>query len=335
MRKLFKVLAWLVFVLVMLVVVLFGYVQLTWNKTYDAPYPDIAASNDSAVIERGKYLAYGMAHCASCHVPMDKIMDVEKGQQIPLSGGWEEEVPGLGTFRAPNLTPDPETGIGNMTDGELARAVRYSVKHDGKFLPPFMVFQGMTDADLTAVISFLRSQPPVKHKVEPTDYTLMAKALLAFGILKPEGPKSTPPASISRDTTAAYGHYLANSIGNCLGCHISRDNTGRQINPDFAGGGIFPPNSLSNGYAFISPNITPHKGTGVIAEWSQETFVQRFKGGRLHEGSPMPWGMYARMDESDLKALYQYLHSLEPVENKVAKTVFTPGEKFPPEPAGE
>jgi hypothetical protein len=258
-------------------------------------------------------------------------MAVENGLEIPLSGGWEEEIVPLGTFRAPNLTPDPETGIGNMTDEQLARAIRYSVKHDGRFLPPFMVFQGMSDEDLTAVISFLRSQPPVKHRVEPTEYSFMAKALLTFGMLKPEGPKGTPPVSVTMDTTAAYGNYLAHSVGNCLGCHITRDNTGRQVGADFAGGGIFPPHVFSKGYAFISPNLTPHKATGAITEWSQQAFVERFQGGRLHEGSPMPWGMYSRADETDLKALYQYLHALEPVENPVPQTVFAPGEKFPPE----
>ena len=331
MKKLFKILLWALATLVLVVIVLFGYVQLSWKKTYEAPFPAIQASTDTAVIERGRYLAFGLAHCAACHMPMDKVMAVDNGLEIPLSGGWEESIAGLGTFRAPNLTPDPETGIGNMTDGQLARTVRYGVKHDGKFLPPFMLFQGMSDEDLTAVISFLRSQEPVKNKVKPSQYTFLAKALLTFGALKPLGPEKTPPAAVQEDTTAAYGEYLAHNIGNCLGCHITRDKNGMQVGADFAGGGIFPPNAFSKGYAFISPNLTPDKATGVTADWSQQTFVERFQGGRLHEGSPMPWGMYSRVHESDLKALYQYLHSLDPVENKVEQTVFAPGEKFPPE----
>lgn len=88
-----------------------------------------------------------------------------------------------------------------MTDAQLARAIRYCVKHDGKLLPPLMVFQGMSDEDLTAVISFLRSQEPVKNKVEPSELSFVAKALVTFGMLKPEGPKTTPPKSIAQDTT--------------------------------------------------------------------------------------------------------------------------------------
>ena len=50
---------------------------------------------------------------------------------------------------------------------------------------------------------------------------------------------------------------------------------------------------------------------------------------KTYEGGPMPWGMYSRMSENDLKALYRYLHSLEPVEFAVEKTVYVPGEQIP------
>ena len=329
MRKLFKILMWFVLVIVLVVVVLVGYVQLRWNKTFEAPYPDITASTDSVVIERGRYLAYGPSHCAVCHVPMDKIVAVDNGLEIPLSGGWEEEFPGFGTFRAPNITPDPETGIGKLTDAQLARTIRYGVKSDGHLLAPFMEFQGMSDEDLRAVISFLRSQEPVKHKVEPSELGFVARALITFGMLKPKGPAGTPPKSVRQEPTAAYGKYLANDLGNCRGCHIQMDDQGKQIGADFAGGGIFLPTVFTEGYSYVSPNLTPHPGTGVIASWDEEFFVDRFKGGRIHKGSPMPWGMFAKMDDTDLKALYRYLHSLDPVENRIEKTVYLPGEELP------
>jgi hypothetical protein len=192
-----------------------------------------------------------------------------------------------------------------------------------------MLFQGMSDEDLTAIISFLRSQEPVKHKVEPSDLSFIAKALVTFGMLKPEGPKNTPPKAVKKEATAEYGKYLADDIGNCRGCHIAMNSKGQRIGADFSGGGIFPPNAFSDGYGFVSPNLTPHPTTGVMTEWDEEFFVDRFKGGRLHKGSPMPWGLFSHIDETDLKALYQYLHSLDPVENKIAKTVYSPGEKLP------
>jgi mono/diheme cytochrome c family protein len=332
MRKFFKILMWFGLAIVVVIVFVVVYIQLSWNKSFEAPYPDIKSSADPVMIERGRYLAYGPSHCASCHAPMDKAMAIEEGQVFPLSGGWEESIAGLGTFRAPNLTPDPETGIGNMTDAQLARAIRYGVKHDGTFLPPFMLFQGMSDEDISSVISFLRSQEPVKNKVAPTEYSFLAKALITFGMLKPEGPSHTPPKSVQRDSTVQYGQYIADNLGNCRGCHIAMNSKGQRIGADFSGGGIFPPNAFSDGYGFVSPNLTPHVGTGVMAEWDEAFFIDRFRGGRLHKGSPMPWGLFSKMDETDLKALYRYLHSLEPVENRIVKTVYSPGEKMP-EPA--
>lgn len=132
-----KIILRILLVLVVLIAGLVIYVQVAWNKKFEAPYPDIKASTDSAVIARGKYLAYGPAHCGTCHVPMDKIMDVEGGELIPLSGGWELDIP-PGEMHAPNLTPDMETGIGKLTDGEIARTMRYMVGSDGRCIFPFM-----------------------------------------------------------------------------------------------------------------------------------------------------------------------------------------------------
>lgn len=330
MKKILKVLKWTGIVLGILIIVLVAFIQLTWNKKHSAPYPQISASPDSALIARGRYLAYGPAHCASCHMPVENFMEVENGAQLPLIGGWGLEISGIGTFRAPNLTPDKETGIGNRTDEELARSLRHSVGFDGRFLMPFMPFQEMSDEDLTAVISFLRSQKSVKHEVARSEYGFMGKTIIALGLIKPEGPKNTPPQSVAIDSTIEYGKYLANSVGNCRFCHTEFDmNSGKQTGPDFAGGGLFPPDNLSGGYGFISPNITPDASTGVLAGWTEKMFTDRFRAGRLIKGSPMPWGSFSRMNEVDLKALYRYLKTLEPKEFKVSKTVYAPGEAMP------
>ncbi|MCW5907179.1 MAG: cytochrome c [Chitinophagales bacterium] len=314
----------------LLLIVLVFYVFLAWNKKYDAPYPEIQSSSDSAIIARGKYLAFGPAHCVTCHVPMDKIMEVENGLEIPLSGGWELAFPGFGVFRAPNITPDGETGIGKLSDGEIARTLRHAVGSDGRVIMPFMPFQEMSDDDLAAIISFLRSQEPVKNAVKPTEYDFMAKALLAFGILKPEGAKNTPPKTMLKDSTAEYGKYLAFNIANCRGCHTKMDpNTGKFVGEDFAGGEKFGPDAFSEGYVFVSPNITSDKTTSAIAKWTEDAFVARFGAGRIHKTTPMPWGAFSRMDETDLKALYRFLQTTKPVANKIEKTVYAPDEKAP------
>lgn len=324
-----KVLLWILGVLAVLVIAVIIIVNASWDKRFDIPLPEIVASKDSAMIARGKYLAYGPAHCATCHMPEDKIMEVENGLEIPLSGGWTLDIP-PGTFRAPNLTPDDETGIGKISDGQIARAIRHSVKFNDKLLFPFMPFQDLTDEDVTAIISFLRSQKPVKNNVKETELSFLGKAIMAFGIVEPVGPTAPPKASIPIEATPEYGEYIAASVANCKGCHTQRDlKTGDFIGPEYAGRFVLPPDKFSKGYAYVSPNLTPDKMTGVLAAWNEETFVNRFKGGRVHETTPMPWGAFSRMNEVEVRAVYRFLNTLDPVPNSVPKTVFKPGEALP------
>jgi len=326
MKKiLLRILTVVVIIIAGLLIFIFG----AWNKKHEAPFPAITASTDSVLIARGKYLAFGPAHCASCHVPMDKLTEVDKGLEIPLSGGWELTIP-PGTFRAPNLTPDMETGIGKKTDAEIARVLRYSVGHDGRTIFPFMPFQEMSDEDLTAIISFLRSQKPVKNAIKPSEYSFLGKGVMAFGLIKPAAPKNIPPKSVAIDSTILSGSYIANSIANCVGCHTKRDlNTGKFTGPAFAGGLSMPPDEFTQGFSFVTPNLTPDPETGIMTNWTESTFVNRFRSGRIHERSPMAWGAFSKMNEVDLKAVYRYLKSLQPVHNKIEKTVYSPGEKLP------
>ncbi|MCF7808146.1 MAG: cytochrome c [Candidatus Marinimicrobia bacterium] len=311
--------------LLVVILVFTIFVNLSHPKIFEAPYPDIHASTDSALIARGKYLAFGPAHCATCHVPMDKMEAVEDGLDMPLIGGWSLTIP-PGTFNAPNLTPDPETGIGNYTDGELARALRYMVKKDGTLLPPFMAFQNLSDRDVQAIISFLRSQPAVKHEVPATSYSFIGKALVALGMLKPTGPSQPPPAHVPMDTSVAYGKYVARSVGNCHGCHTKLDLvTGKFIGEDFGGGFVMESDPHIPGLSFVTPNLTPHPTDGHIVNWDEETFVKRLKAGRIHKGSPMPWGANSKMTETELKAIYRYLQTLEPVAGKPERIVLREG----------
>ncbi len=326
-----KVLVSLVLIIVVVVLAMVVYVFAAWDRNFDAPYPAITASTDSAVIARGKYLVYGPAHCAYCHVPQDKLQDVAAGKDVSLTGGWTFSIP-PGTFRAPNITSDVETGLGGLTDAQLARSLRYSVDHDNKFMIPVMPFQELSDEDLTAVISFIRTQKPIKNEIQKTDYSFLGKALLAFGVLKPVGPQQTPPVSVPIDSTAGYGSYLAHSVANCIGCHTKRDlKTGDFAGPAFAGGFQMEAEGDPDmkGYVFITPNITPDPETGIMANWDEQTFIDRFQAGRLQEGSPMPWEAFATMHVNDLKALYRFLQNIDPVKYDVSQVVYAPGEKLP------
>ena len=80
-----------------------------------------------------------------------------------------------GSVHAPNITPDPETGAGNWSDDQLARAIREGIGHDGRALFPFMPYLGLralSDEDLASIIVYLRSLPPVRQSRPTTDADL-------------------------------------------------------------------------------------------------------------------------------------------------------------------
>lgn len=324
MKKFLKVLKWFGITIVSIIVLFIVYALIRPESTFDAPYPEIAASNDSTLIARGKYLVYGPAHCAYCHAPSNEFQRVEVGEIVPLSGGNIFVLP-VGKIYVPNITSDKETGIGSFTDGEIARTLRYGVKRNGHALLDFMPFYDISNQDLTAIISYLRNEPAVSHSVPQNDWNFMGKIVHAFGMIKPSGDGIVPP-SPAPDSTAEYGKYLAGSVANCRGCHTKRDlMTGGYIGTDYAGQMTFEVLDENGrtipGKHFVSPNLTPDKETGRIAYWTQDAFVKRFQAGRVIAGSPMPWGAFSRLNEQDLAALYKYLKTLKPVNSQTPSGV--------------
>ena len=324
MKRLKKILKWSGIILLVLLGSLTAIIYSRQSARYEAPYPVIKTTTDSAVLARGKYLVYGPGHCADCHSPAEKWQAIQDGEEVALTGGRKFAMP-IGEIITPNITSDKETGIGNLSDGEIARALRYGVGHDGRALFEFMPFQNLSDEDLTAVISFLRTMPAVKNNIEVRDLNFLGKAVYAF-MIKPVGPVGIPVKSIKPDSTAEYGKYLANHVGNCRGCHTNRDMmTGKFIGPDFAGGMHFKDDPELKG-EFKTPNLTPDKETGRITDWTEKDFVDRFKKGRVYPTSPMPWGPFKNFSETDLKALYRYFKSLTPIKNKIDK-IYEPEKK--------
>src|SRR5262245_64722745 len=97
--------------------------ELRWRRTVASPYPAIVASSAPEVVAQGRYLVFGAATCAYCHVPREQWAMLAEGGEPSLSGNHVFRLP-FGVFYSSNLTPDPDTGIGKRTDGELARILR-------------------------------------------------------------------------------------------------------------------------------------------------------------------------------------------------------------------
>ena len=117
-------------------------------------------------LDRGKYLV-GIAGCNDCHTPGYFLGKPDAARYL---GGSEVgfEIPGLGVFHAPNLTPDTETGLGDWTPAQIVAALQTGLRPDGRELAPIMpwqAFAGMTPSDAMAIAVFLKSLPPVNNKV--------------------------------------------------------------------------------------------------------------------------------------------------------------------------
>jgi mono/diheme cytochrome c family protein len=318
MKKLIIVLKYVVFLVVVAAIGITVYVWRTWDRLYQIPLPDIHASSDPALIQRGEYLVFGPAHCVECHSPsFAEFQTIANGNRPPLSGGVAFAAPPLGTVYAKNLTPDPETGIGRYSDGQIARMMRWSVRPDGRSsVRPLMPFHNMSDDDMLAIISFLRQLSPVRHEVPPNEFTLIGKIVKSFApAFKPRDSIDPPAVAPRSEPTKERGEYLAKYVGNCVGCHTELDDmTFSPTGPDFAGGEVMSPADLPGADPsiwFVSPNLTPAKGSALLKFPDRATFVARFKnGGRHYPGSPMPWEAFALMNEADIGALHEFLHSL-------------------------
>ena len=303
MRRFKKILKWTGFILLFLILGITLTVMGRQNIKYDRPYPTITASTDTAIILRGKHLVFGAAHGADCHSKANADSLLKLGQDVPLTGGMVFDLP-VGKLYSKNITPDKETGIGKYTDAEIARALRYGVHPDGTVVFDFMPFHNTTDEDMTAIISFLRAQKPIQNKVPDHSLNVLGKAVKAF-MVKPVGPDGEVAKQMTRDSSAAYGKYLANNVANCNGCHTVRDLSGTFTGEPFAGG-----NEIEG---FITPNITPDSSSRIFG-WSQKNFIDRFRIGKVIPKSPMPWQSFGRMTDEELKAIYSYLKTVKPVK---------------------
>jgi mono/diheme cytochrome c family protein len=329
-----KILLILLAVIVAAVLGLYLYIQVSYNKKYDWPGPDLKSSTDSTIIARGHYLVYGPAHCVSCHVSgFADMVAADSGKVVTLQGGVGFPMGPLGVLYTRNLTPDKTTGIGRYTDEQIFRMMRHGIRPSGvASLPLMMPFWNMADEDLVAIVSYLRSMTPVEHAVPEPQWTFMGKVVRTFApTFKPIKDPTPPAKAPAMDSTVARGEYLARYVCNCVGCHTKRDQmTYEAIGPEFAGGMEFEPWPALHKYLnmdttiwFRTPSLTPSPTTSVWAKYKTKAdFIARFREGRKIPASPMDWGPFSRMSEEDLTAIYMFLHSLPPVENDMSETMF-------------
>lgn len=271
----------LVFAAVSLVAVI-GLVKM--EGRHANPVANLKVAGTPEQIARGEQLAWG---CADCHSPT---------LELPLGGGTENlisEGPPLGELFATNLTPGGP--LSGWTDGEIERAIREGIGKDGRSLiaMPSQAYRHLSDADVQALVAYLRSQPAVENPQPPRNMNIVAALFLGAGLFPPSaqapvGSVIAPPAG----PTAEYGAYLV-AAGGCADCH------GEKLD------GV-PPNS----FVPPAPPLKP-----FAAGMSEAQFMAVFREGRRIDGSPvaeeMPWKNIGKaMSDDDLRAVQAYLKTL-------------------------
>jgi mono/diheme cytochrome c family protein len=177
---------------------------------------------DPAVLERGEYLVRGVAGCGECHTPRDAQGNLDQSQWlagVPYRFDLVPDDDTTGGISAQNLTP---FGLSTWSDAAIKAAFLDGVDETGAPLFPLMpyyAYHNMTDADATAIVTYLRAVPSIASVIpdrQPLPVPL-------------DGPAPSIPESAIPDTTlkpsdpsyasAERGRYLAGEIGFCLDCH--------------------------------------------------------------------------------------------------------------------
>jgi mono/diheme cytochrome c family protein len=255
----------------------------------------------------------------------------------------------FGTFYTPNITPEPETGIGRWTLPDFHRAMIAGIRPDGSpYYPifPYRWYTGMTAADIAALWAYLQSVEPVSNPVPPHDLTFPFSIRTLVYVWRWVNFAEGQPVSEAvywkeqvqnsvrlfaklfhvdierwvakpvRSQQWQQGAYLVDHVGHCGACHTPKL-LGNFISSDYLAGSTQIPGALP------APNITPDRETGIGA-WSQTDIVRALQRAMRPDGTPIrgPMAEYVLHGSSylsveDLRAIAVYLLVLPPQEHGV------------------
>lgn len=258
---------------------------------------------------RGAYLVTTIGACGNCHTPRNPPGEAIPGME--LAGGFAFEEP-LGKIVGPNITPDPEMGIGKWSEAQIVISLRDGKRPDGSIIGPPMpipAYRGLSDGDAAAIAAYLRSLKPVRNAVAKSQY----KVPLPQGY----GPAITHVDEPPRADKIAYGRYLAGPVGHCVLCHTAPGG-GKPFDMTLAyQGGRELPDFTNPGALTVSRNITADTEHG-IGKWSDAEIKRSIVEGVRPDGTrlsrTMPFAAYAQMTSDDLDAVVAFLRTLKPAQ---------------------
>jgi mono/diheme cytochrome c family protein len=280
------------------------------------PVPEVSGGD----VERGRYLVEHGTACFACHSERDWRYYAAPHKPETKGAAGEVFREGKVVVGTPNISP---TALKDWSDGEVVRAIAHGVSKDGGALFPIMPYAHYNRAaksDLAAIVAYLRTLPPQAKVEVPARELPGPLPLLVKAMVKEAEPREAPP----NPNDADYGEYVT-ELASCVSCHTPMKG-GRPIEGmEFAGGREFP---LPTGGTIRSSNLTPHQSG--LKNYTKDAFIARFRAmlpenirsQELPAGSMntvMPWTEYNGMTDEDLGAIYDFLKSREPVENKVIR----------------
>jgi mono/diheme cytochrome c family protein len=259
----------------------------------------------------GKIL-YDAGGCVSCHASAS----VE--DRIHLGGGKPLKTP-FGIFYPPNISPDPQDGIGRWTEAQFIRAIREGTAPDGSpYYPafPYTSYRHMSPDDAADLFAYLLTLPPVSGKAPAHALHFpfsIRPGLVLWKLAFLDGTVIEAASNTSESWNR--GRYLVEGVGHCGECHSPRNFAGAIIDSKRLSGG---PNLDGKGFV---PNLTPDK-TG-LAQWSEAEIASLLKDGFTPDYDSVGGSMAevvrntAELSDTDRMAMAGYLKSLPPMTGQV------------------
>ncbi|GAB4430904.1 MAG: hypothetical protein Kow0031_11910 [Anaerolineae bacterium] len=255
------------------------------NNSFEVAAENLAISGGDEALARGEHIASAWG-CRDCH-----------GEN--LGGTVLIDDAAMAYLPAPNLTAG-QGGVGaTYTPIDWVRAIRHGVRPNGEsfIIMPSAEYYWMSDADLTALITYLYNLPPVDNDLGTRSFGPVGRMLVYTGQIPLQASQinhTAPRPEPEPGMTVEYGSYLAST---CRGCH----------GPNLNGiGGHADP---------AGPSATDLTSSGPIGDWSEEDFINTLRSGTTPYGKAMdpmymPWTAIGQMTDEELGALWMYLQSL-------------------------
>lgn len=321
MKTFFKVIGIAVLTIVALAAIGVSWLALRKPAQRPASAERIEATPER--VARGAYLVNHVADCLGCHSEHTLAygFPIKPGREGAGGIVWDEKMGFPGRLAAANLTPDPETGLGKWSDGEILRAMREGVDRNGDALFPIMPYahlRNLSDDDAKAIVAYLRTLRPIRYEKPKKQLNVPLNFIEKFIPQPLEGRVTAPDPNDS----VAYGRYLTR-IGGCYECHTPHDNKGPIEAQAFSGGWEM----IGPWGRNVTANLTPHPDT-FVGRATKAEFIGRFRAfanftaanapaAPKGRNTVMPWIELSGMTDHDLGAIYDYLKTVTPVAKKV------------------